>query len=101
MDTMNKNKFLNFQMMQLLKIQINLNNLYRHTLLYVTFCYIAFAVVYFSFAYYFFLTGTGKEIRYIASFILSNGAFALIVIQFQVVTYSMYLRFSVLNGFVE
>lgn len=88
-------------MMKLLKVQINHNNLYRHTIVYVTFSYIALAMVYFCLSYYFFIIGTGMVIQYTLSFVLANGAFVLITIQFQVLMYSMYLRFSLLNGFVE
>lgn len=87
--------------MQLLKIQINHNNLYRHTLIYVTLSYVTLAMVYSCLAYYFVIIGTGMAIQYVLSYWLSNAAFVFIALEFQVILYSIYLRYSIMNRFVE
>ncbi len=89
-------------MKRLLKIEIDHNNLYRNTIVYVAVSFVALIMVYFGLGYYFFITGNGMMvILYVLSFVLSNAAFVSISIQFQVLIYSLYLRFSMLNGFVE
>lgn len=87
--------------MQLLKIQINHNDLYRYTIIFVSVCFSALVVVYAMLGKYLFMKGNAMLVQYILSFVIANAAFVLITIQFQVFVYSMYMRFSTLNGFVE
>lgn len=88
--------------MQLLKIQINHNNLYRHTLIYVSICFSSLFIVYILFGIYFFvvLKVGGITMQYI-SYVTVNAALILLAIQYQLFVYSMYMRFSTLNEFVE
>lgn len=89
-------------MQQLLQIEIDHNNLYRLTLIHTCICYLALFVVYTIFGYYSLVinSGAGMIAQYI-SYVIINGGFSLLTIQFQVFMYSMYIRFSALNGFVE
>lgn len=89
-------------MMQLLKIEPDHSNLHRYTLIHTCICYLSLLVVYSIFGYYSFVInrGGGMIAQYI-SYVIVNGGFALLTIQFQVFMYSMYIRFSALNGFVE
>lgn len=89
-------------MMKLLKIEIDHNLVYQCTVIHTCICYSALVVVYAIFGYYSFFinTGIGMVAQYI-SYVIINGMFSLLTIQFQVFLYSMYMRFSALNGFVE
>lgn len=89
-------------MMQLLKIQINHDNLYQHTFIYILVCYFTLALVYLMFGIYFFfiIEIRGMKVQFM-SFAYVNASLTLIAVQFKVIMYSMYLRFSLLNGFVE
>lgn len=95
-------KFGSFQMMRLLKIDIDHSILYRNTLIRLCFSYASLVVVYTVFGYYSFVISRreGMIAQYI-SYVIINGTFALMTIQFQVFIYSVYTRFHALNTFVE
>lgn len=88
-------------MMELLKIQINHDVLYRRAVIFVGISYSALFIVYAMFGYVFFIIVKGMVLQYIISFFISNSGFVFITIQLQVLMYSIYLRFSALNEFVE
>ncbi|KAJ6635316.1 hypothetical protein Bhyg_13901 [Pseudolycoriella hygida] len=92
---------IDIKMFELLHIQINCNDLYRHAVIYTIISYVAMLLVYSGFAYYFYIIDTGRLVQYMLSFLLPNAAFSMLAIQFHILMYSMYLRFSLLNQFVE
>lgn len=89
-------------MMQSLKIEIDYNHLYGYTIFLLVICYVSLAVVYAMFGYYSFVINkaNGMMAQYV-SYVIINSTFAMVTIQFQVFMYSVYMRFSTLNSYVE
>lgn len=89
-------------MMQLLKIEIDYNHLHGYTFFLLSISYSSIVVVYITFGCYSFVINRreGMMAQYI-SYVIINSTFTLLMIQFQVLMYSMYMRFSRLNVYVE
>lgn len=89
-------------MNQLLRIKVSYVEVYRHMLIYVGISYASLAVVYGGFCYYFI---TYKDvlvvIETITAIMMCTLPFLCISHQFQIIMYSMYLKFVLLNEFVQ
>lgn len=88
--------------MQFLNIEIDHNFLHRITLIGLFVYYSFFGLVYSVFGYYTFAINRSKGmIAQFLTYVIISASFILFVLQFQVFSYSMYIRFSKLNSFVE
>lgn len=89
-------------MVTLLRIEIDHSILFRYTRAYFCIFYLLLATVYTMFGYYAFIINRrqGMIVQYV-SYVIINGTFVQVTIQFHVFLYALYTRLLELNVFLE